>query len=290
MAEVCRRTVNVDPLDEDHARRFLERNFRPELSSSQAFDGPGLLTAYFTPIYPARRRSEGEFTAPVRPRPADLPDDPSGRPAYADRAAIERRPARDALAWMRPEDLFFLQIQGSGVLLIPGEPALRAVYDGSNGAPFQGIAARMRQQGLLADADTSAESIRAWLAKHRGPRANALMRLDRRYVFLRLTADDGREPAGAAGERLIPGRSLAVDPAEHRMGEVFWVDASAPRLSGSFPTYRRLALALDTGGAIKGEARADLYMGRGPEAGLEAGRVRHDLRLFKLEPLAEPSS
>jgi len=70
------------------------------------------------------------------------------------------------------------------------------------------------------------------------------------------------------------------------MGELFWIDASAPALTGAFPAYRRLVVALDTGGAIKGEVRADLYMGRGDEAGVEAGRVRHVLRMYRLAPIA----
>jgi len=286
MVGVCRRARALGPVDDASARAFLENNFRPEPLSTS-----GLLTAYFTPVYEARSRREGDFTAPVRPRPADLPRQGAGPTfLYADRAEIEARPAPDALAWMRPEDLFFLQIQGSGVLELPGRPPMRAVFDGSNGAPFLGLASPMRQQGLLLDADTSAERIRAWLADNRGWRARAVMRLDRRYVFFRLQPDDGAEPAGTAGLRLIPGRALAVDPAQHAMGEVFWVDATAPTLAGAFPTYRRLAMALDTGGAIKGEARADLYLGRGPDAGLEAGRVRHVLRLYRLTPLAEPLS
>ncbi|MGZ6017991.1 MAG: 3D domain-containing protein, partial [Phenylobacterium sp.] len=80
------------------------------------------------------------------------------------------------------------------------------------------------------------------------------------------------------------GRALAMDPTAHQMGEYFWVDANAPILNGAFPTYRRLAMALDTGGAIRGEVRADLYLGQGPDAGLEAGRVRHTLKLFRLVP------
>jgi membrane-bound lytic murein transglycosylase A len=208
--------------------------------------------------------------------------------SYAERAEIEMRPARDALAWLRPEDLFFLQIQGSGVLEFSDGETLRAVYDGSNGAPFVGLAAPMRRQGLLADNDTSAESIRAWLSAHRGPAAQAVMNLDPRYVFFRLETDDGVEPSGAAGLRLIPGRALAVDPARHAMGEAFWVEATAPALAGAFPAYRRFAMALDTGSAIKGEARADLYLGRGADAGLEAGRVRHILRLYRLTPVTQP--
>ena len=288
LAQTCRQALAQGPLGEDGARAFLETHFRPERLAA-----PGLLTAYFTPLYEARHRREGDFTAPVRPRPADLPrstsDLDAGHP-YADRAEIDRRPTSDALAWMRPEDLLFLQIQGSGVLTFSDGAALRATFDGANGAPFVGLAAPMRRMGLLADGDTSAERIRAWLAENRGPRAQALIQLDPRYVFFRLEADDGGEPAGAAGLRLIPGRALAVDPAAHSMGEVLWLDASAPALAGAFPTYRRLAMALDTGGAIKGGARIDLYLGRGSSAGVEAGRVRHVLTLYRLRPVDPPPS
>ena len=287
-ARICQAAKVHGPFEESEARVFFERNFRPEPLST-----PGLLTAYFTPVYEARDHADGEFTAPVRPRPVDLPRRRAdGGPVapYADRSLIECRPAHNALAWMRPEDLFFLQIQGSGVLAYPDGSQLRAVFDGSNGAPFLGLAAPMRHAGLLADADTSAETIHAWLAVNRGAKAEAVMRLNRRYVFFRLEPDDGIEPSGAAGQRLIPGRALAVDPARHGMGELLWLDASAPALAGAFPNYRRLAMALDTGGAIKGDVRADLYLGRGPEAGLEAGRVRHTLRLYRLTPIDAPPS
>jgi membrane-bound lytic murein transglycosylase A len=282
MAEVCRRAIALGAAGEDEARAFLEANFRPEPAGE-----PGLLTAYFAPIYDAREAPDDAFSAPVRPRPADLPADGG---SYADRATIEARPAGDALAWMRPEDLFFLQIQGSGVLVFPDGRRLKAAFDGHNAARFVGIARPMREQGLLADADTSGEAIRAWLAAHRGTAADAVMRLDPRYVFFRLEPDDGADPAGAAGAPLIPGRAVAVDLSRHALGDLLWIDAEAPALTGAFPAYRRLTIALDTGGAIKGEARADLYLGRGPAAGLEAGRVRHVLRLWRLAPIAQPDS
>lgn len=263
-------------LTDADAKAFFEAHFQPRPYAIE-----GLLTAYYTPVYDARRVADEAFTAPVRPRPADLPRNGG---AYAARAAIDERPAPDALAWMRPEDLFFLQIQGSGVLIFPDGDRRRAVFDGSNGAAFLGIARPMRLRGLLANDETSADRIHAWLAEHRGPEAEMIMALDPRYVFLRLEADDGVEPSGAAGVRLVPGRSLAVDPSAHAMGDLFWIDAAAPALSGAFPTYRRLAIALDTGSAIRGQVRADLYTGRGPEAGTEAGRVRHTLRLYRFIP------
>ena len=304
LGEVCRRARALGPLDEARAREFLEVNFRAE----RVGDG-GLLTAYFAPEYEARASRHGEFTAPVRARPSDLVTldpgqfdpgqfDPSlvggkisGRIAagqlapYPDRAAIEAAPAEAALAWMRPEDLFFLQIQGSGVLRMNDGRRLKAVYAGNNGRPFVGVAGVLRDRGALAASDASAEAVRAWLAAHRGPEAEAVMQKDPRYVFFRLEPDDGAEPAGTAGLPLIPGRSLAVDPSKHALGGVYWIDAAAPSLAGAMPAYRRIAFALDTGGAIKGEARADLYLGAGTAAGLEAGRVRHVLRLYILAPI-----
>jgi membrane-bound lytic murein transglycosylase A len=272
--------------DDDTARIFLEANLR-----AVPIGDAGRLTGYFMPIYGARHAPEGDFTAPVRPRPADLPPDDqssAGREAYADRTAIEARPAPDALAWMRPEDLFFMQIQGAGVLAFPDGARAKAVFAGSNGAPFVGVAKPMRTKGLLADQDTSAEAIHAWLVEHRGSEAQSIMDLDPRYIFYSLAADDGLDPFGAAGSRLPAGRAVAVDPSFHSMGELLWLDADAPSLTGAFPAYRRLAAALDTGGAIKGPVRADLYLGRGPAAGEEAGRIRHVLSLYRLVPRPTP--
>ena len=276
MDAACRAAMAVDLLDAAAARDFFEQRFL-----AQPLPGEGVLTGYFAPVYEARRSPDAEFSAPLRPRPADLP--PEGG-AYPDRAAIEARPAPDALAWLRPEDKFFLQIQGSGTLVFPEGPAQRAVFAGSNSQPFSGIANPMRERGLLEPGQTSAEGIRAWLAGHRGPEAAALMALNARYVFFRLAPEDGLPPRGAAGVPLPPGRAIAVDLSRHVAGDLYWLDARSPLLSGAIPAYRRLVTALDTGGAIRGDIRADLYMGQGPEAGLEAGRIRHVLRLYRLVP------
>jgi membrane-bound lytic murein transglycosylase A len=207
---------------------------------------------------------------------------------YPERAVIERTPDEEPLAWMKPEDLFFLQIQGSGVLTFADGERKKAVFAAGNGRPFVGIAAPMRDQGLLADGDTSGDAIRTWLAEHRGPQAEAIMRLDPRYVFFTLAPDDGQQPVGAAGAVLTPGRAIAVDPSKHALGGLYWISADAPALSGAMASYRRLTVALDTGGAIKGEARADLYVGLGRDAGVEAGRVRHRLKMVALEPVVDP--
>jgi membrane-bound lytic murein transglycosylase A len=298
---ICRRAraLSAQALyDKNLARDFLESNFQ-----ARELSGEGLLTAYFAPQYEARASRQGEFTAALRGKPADLavldltPFDVTlrgktiiGREGarafepYPDRAAIEAITPERPLAWMKPEDLFFLQIQGSGVLVLPDGRRLKATYVANNGLAFVGVAAPMRERGLLADNNTSGEAIRAWLAANRGSAADAIMRLNPRYVFFQTAPDDGTEPKGAAGVPLPAGRAIAVDPSRHAYGALYWIDGRAPALEGAFPTYRRTVVALDTGGAIRGDIRADLYLGSGEEAGREAGRVRHTLKLWRLEP------
>jgi membrane-bound lytic murein transglycosylase A len=286
--EVCLRARDLGPQDEVIAKAFWETNFRVRQVGED-----GLLTGYFAPEYLARSSRSGPFTAPVRPRPADLPTADvgtnGGTAPWLDRAAIEASDEVQPLAWMKPEDLFFLQIQGSGVLDFPDGRKLKAVYAANNGQPFVGVATAMRQQGLLAADNTSGEAIRAWLADHRGPDADAIMQLNPRYIFFTVQPWDGKEPSGAAGVTLTPGRALAVDPAKHDYGALYWIDGEAPSLSGAFPSYRRLAMALDTGSAIKGDVRADLYLGTGAAAGAEAGRVKHRLKLYALTPVLDPA-
>lgn len=285
--EVCLRARDLGRQDEVIAKAFWETNF-----SARPLAAEGLLTGYFAPRYPARTVRQWPYTAAMRPRPSDLPAADvgagGGTVPYQDRETIEATPPQRALAWMKPEDLFFLQIQGSGVLTFPDGRQMRAVYAANNGLPFVGVAAPMRNQGLLTDNNTSGEMIRAWLAQHRGAEAEAVMRLNPRYIFFTLRPYDGGEPAGAAGVALTPGRALAVDPSRHAYGELFWINGEAPVLTGAFPSYRRLAMALDTGSAIRGEVRADLYLGTGEDAGAEAGRVRHRLKLYRLTPMLEP--
>ena len=289
---ICQSARSAEISDAAIARRFFEQNFRP-----MRVGGEGVLTAYFAPEYPARQTRDAEFSAPVRPRPADLViSGTGGRDAqrrgadgalvpYPDRAAIEAGSSDQALAWMRPEDLFFLQIQGSGVLTLEDGRRMKALFAATNGRPFSGIANPMRDKGLLAADNTSGEAIRSWLATHRGPEADAVMQINARYVFFSLVPDDGRPPVGAAGIPLPQGRAIAVDSARHRLGELIYIDGAAPILSGAFPSYRRLVMALDVGGAIKGEVRADLYLGQGAAAGVEAGRVRHVLKMHRLVPI-----
>ncbi len=290
-AQQLRRTSR--PVTPAAARAFFETGFTV-VAARTADDRAGLLTSYFAPEYAARRAPDRVFDTPVLGRPADLQRvsgtmmqrraDGSTAP-YPDRAAIEAGPPPGpVLAWMKAEDLFFLQIQGSGYLTFEDGGTARAAYAADNGRPFTGIARPMEAQGLLPRNETSGDAIRAWLAAHRGFEARAVTALNPRYIFFSLDADDGGDPAGAAGVPLPARRAIAVDPASWTYGDLVWIEADAGNLVGARASYRGLVLALDTGSAIRGPVRADLYMGRGETAGAEAGSVRHPLRMWRLVP------
>jgi membrane-bound lytic murein transglycosylase A len=267
-------------LTQSDARAFFEANF--SAVPARTDDGrPGLLTSYFAPEYPARRRADREFDTPVLARP----DGWRRGQVLATRAEIEAGPPpTPVLAWMKAEDLFFLQIQGSGYLTFEDGGRARAAYAADNGHRFVGIARPMAERGLLPQNGTSGDAIRAWLAAHRGPEARAVTALNPRYIFFDIQPDDGGHPAGAAAVPLPPRRSIAVDPAHWTYGDLVWIDADGGNLAGARASYRGLVSALDTGSAIRGPVRADLYMGRGEAAGSEAGAVRHPLKMWRLVP------
>lgn len=279
----CERAMQIPrtskPVTPSLARAFFESGF--SVVPAETPDGaPGMLTAYFAPEYEARRRPEGEFDMPVLPPP---PGWRRGQ-VLGERAEIEMTPSAAPLAWMRAEDLFFMQIQGSGYLTFEDGSTARAAYAGDNGHPFTGIARPMAEQGLLPPDGTSGEAIRAWLAAHRGREALRVMALNRRYIFFKLDPDDGGDPNGAAGIPLPARRAIAVDPTHWRYGDLVWIHADGGNLVGARGSYQGLVVALDTGSAIRGPVRADLYIGRGAAAGEEAGAVRHPLRMWRLVP------
>ncbi|WP_332640230.1 MltA domain-containing protein [Brevundimonas sp.] len=283
----CARAMQIrqtsKPVTQAAARAFFETGFTV-VEAGTADGRPGLLTAYFAPEYSARTTPDAEFDAPVLARPAGWTRGqtlPVRAEIEADPQAVSGAPP---LAWMRAEDLFFMQIQGSGYLTLEDGSRVRAAYAADNGQPFTGIARPMADRGLLPRDGTSGEAIRAWLAAHRGPEAREVMALNPRYIFFQLDPDDGGDPAGAAGIPLPARRAIAVDPASWRYGDLVWISADGGNLTGARGGYQGLVVALDTGSAIRGPVRADLYMGRGEAAGAEAGTVRHPLRMWRLVP------
>lgn len=301
-ATVCQAMAGQDFESPTQIKAFLIRNLAVEPVAGPP-NATGTLTGYFVPDYMADYVKSDEFSQPVRPRPDDLvivagsqltPAQSAAKVAarksgdkyvaYYTRAQIEQMPVTTAY-YMRPEDYFFMQLQGSGFLDLPDGKRVYAAYAADNGLPFVGIAKVMVEKGILASNQTSGDNIHAWLAAHRGAEAQAVMNANPRYGFFAIQPNQ-TEPLGAAGLPLPPGSAVAIDPAYHDLGDLFWIDASVGgnALSNAFPVYQRMVSALDTGGAIKGNIRADLYVGHGDRAGSEAGRIKHVLRMTRIVP------
>lgn len=289
------------------ARRFFETWFRPvEVCPDQ---GTGLVTGYYEPEVEVSDRSDSGYGVPFLRRPDNLikvpdPDHPPKDipPGYAfmldeagavkvcpDRAAIETG-AFDGcdleIAWARSRiDVFFAHVQGCARLRFANGRTGRITYSAKSGHPFTGIGRLLVERGELTQDSVSMASIRAWLAVD-AARADRLMRENRSYIFF--TEADVENPylgpIAAAKVPLEPGRSLAVDRHIHSFGTPIFV--SAPALSDfDVPRpFARLMIAQDTGTAIVGPVRGDLFAGCGAEAGDKAGSIKAAARFTVLAP------
>jgi 3D (Asp-Asp-Asp) domain-containing protein len=207
---------------------------------------------------------------------------------YHDRGAIEAG-ALDGqkleICWIKdPLDLLTIQIEGSARVILEDGTPLRVSYDSHNGYSYSSVERAFTERNLIPRKEMSTQRMREWMAAH-PDEAASIRAANRAYVFFRVTglSNDG-EPVGAQGVPLTPGRSIAVDRV-HEYGTPFFIDANLP-IEGGKPAspFRRLMIAQDTGSAIAGPARADLYWGAGDDAGRIAGRIRHSGRFVMLLP------
>jgi membrane-bound lytic murein transglycosylase A len=202
---------------------------------------------------------------------------------YEDRTRIEggALKGRDLeMVWVDdPVDAFFLHIQGSGRITLEDGSVMRVGYAGQNGHPYIAVGRELIARGVLTKENVSMQSIREWLHANPGE-ASGLMNKNPSFVFFRPL--DGEGPLGAQGVALTPGRSLAVDRSFVPYGLPVWLDAQDP-LDGA-ARVRRLMVAQDTGGAIRGPVRGDVFWGHGADAELRAGRMKSPGRYYLLIP------
>jgi membrane-bound lytic murein transglycosylase A len=264
------------------ARRFFEAYFRPFRMAAKipwASDA-GFLTGYYEPIVEGSLRPCRDFTAPVLGWPDNL--DASAR--IADRAAIEAG-ALDSHAapvvWLRdPVEVFLVQVQGSARVHLADGSRLRLTYGGRNGHPYTSIGRILIDSGEIAEADMSLATLKQWIRAHGqnpGDAGAALMHRNKSYVFFSLhdECEPARGPLGGQGISLTALRSIAVDRAIWTYGLPFWIAADLPWRGSTSSPFRRLMIAQDTGSAITGPARADIFFGSGDDAGARAGDIRH---------------
>ena len=307
----ARAALQARVADRAGARRFFEAWFRPFGVIAEP-QGEGFLTGYYEPIVAASRRQTEAYGWPILGRPDDLvtfapeaaPSDfPPGVSAarrrddgrlepYPEREAIENE-RRGPIVWLRDAaEAFLVQVQGSAQARFPGGAGARLVYDGRNGLPYASIGRILIESGEIAEGDMSLERLKAWLRAAglgEGERGLKLMRRNRSFVFFRLVEDfdPAPGPIGGEGVALTPMRSIAVDRAVWSYGLPFFIEADLPWAGGKKAPLRRLMIAQDTGSAIVGSARADIFFGSGDAAGRVAGSIRHRAAFTVLLPLGD---
>ncbi len=300
--EPCRAAAAIAAGDHRAARRFFERWFAPYRVSAGRGGDRGLFTGYFEPDLRGARRRRGRFTVPLYRPPPELVSvdlgafnaDLRGRRIVGKVVGGALRPfdsrrriAAGALAgrglelvWLDSAvDAFFLQIQGSGRIRLRDGSVMRVGFAGRNGHPYTSIGRKLIDRGALAADEVTMQSIRAWLAAHPAE-ARTVMAANASYIFFRELQGDG--PVGAQGAPLTAGRSLAVDRRFLPLGAPVWLDTTDP-LDPATP-LRRLMVAQDTGSAIKGSVRGDVFWGHGKLAARRAGRMKQRGRYFLLLP------
>lgn len=292
-----------------NGRQFFEAWFEPVMASNRG-EEIGLFTGYYEPELNGSRKADGKFTTPLYTRPGDLVavDLGSFRPSlkgeriagrvdegrlvpYATRGQIVSSGLSgrsNPLVYVDdPIGAFFLQVQGSGRVKFANGEVIRVAYDGQNGHPYTGIGRVLIDRGEVKREDMSTQRIRSWLLANPA-KADALMNENASYVFFKEQpiADPSLGAEGAQSVPLTPEASLAVDLRFHGLGAPMWIDATAPAEAGGNVVFRRLVIAQDTGGAIRGPVRGDVYWGAGARAEEIAGRMAHRGRLVVLLPKA----
>jgi membrane-bound lytic murein transglycosylase A len=293
--------------DAGEARRFFEAHFRPALIRPES--GQGFVTGFYEPEVEASRVRTEIFSVPLLSRPDDLVDiDDANRPSgfdpylafgrrgaggiveYFDRGEIERGALAGRgleIAWLADKvDAFFIHVQGAARLRMTEGTLRRVTYAAKSGQRFSGPGRTLADLGEIPLDKVTMQSIRAWFRDHR-ERIDEILWQNRSYIFFRdaPVSDAGLGPIAAAKVPLTPGRSLAVDRLLHTFGTPFYIDAPTLLAFDSKP-FRRLMIAQDTGSAITGPARGDLFAGSGEAAGEIAGVVRNAADFYALVPRA----
>jgi membrane-bound lytic murein transglycosylase A len=303
----CSEAAAMPVPDDATARAFFVRHFQPWQATQEDGAAEGLVTGYYEPLLKGDRVRSERARFPLYAVPDDLvtvdlasvyPELKSLRlrgrllgnriVPYATRAEIEsgRNEFRGRpIAWAEdPIDLFFLQIQGSGRLELPDGTFLHVGYADQNGHPYQSIGRLLVERGELTLDQASMQGIKNWGARN-PEKLPELLAANPSYVFFRAMPDGLSGPLGALGVPLTEGRSIAVDPRFIPLGAPVFLATTQPN---SPEPLNRLLMAQDTGSAIRGGVRADLFFGFGAAAGELAGRMKQRGRMWVLLPKDYP--
>jgi membrane-bound lytic murein transglycosylase A len=293
--KVCERASAAGTLDREHARAFFEENFKPvrilpEVHTYGYYTGAdGFYTGYYEAEVAGSRAKTEDYNVPLYRVPAKLAGKKSTVFSQFDRTAIEGGALVGKgleICWIKnPVDAFFAQIQGSTRVKLADGELLRLNYIASNGKPYTPVGRVMIAAGLCTPEEMSMDKIREFMETN-PDEGKALREKNRSFVFFSETSlKPNEEPLGAQGISLTPWRSLAVDPSIHVYGTPIWIDAKFP-ITSDLPqdTFQHLMFAQDTGSAIRGAARADIYFGHGEDIPHIAGRIKQFGKFVMLVP------
>ena len=310
-AAACTAAQSLDGPSSRAIRGFFDRYFEPYAVVRQTGslrEDTGLITGYYEPLLKGSRVASAQFSAPLYAPPADLltidlsslyPELKGKRLRgrvqgnrvipYYNRSELEAGSSLRGreIVWVDDAlDAFLLQVQGSGRVQLTSGDTIRLQYADQNGYPYQSIGRYLVDRGELTVEQATIPGIRQWLAANPA-RLREVLNSNPSYVFFNEEKldDPTQGPKGAQGVPLTAGRSIAVDPASVPLGVPVFLDTTFPATDRPL---RRLVIAQDTGGAIRGTVRADFFWGAGHEAGEQAGRMRQPLRMWMLWPKGVP--
>jgi len=272
-----------------------------------------LFTGYFEPVYEASLRPGPPFTYPIYRKPDDLiitdlslfrprfkGEKITGRieggrlvPYFSRRQIVDKGLLKGRgleIAWLKdPVDVAFLQIQGSGRLRLPDGQTICVGYSASNGHPYHSIGRYMIDKGYLSKQEISMQSIRRFLSEHPA-KTGEILNHNPSYIFFRPLKTG---PLGNIGVPLTPGRSLALDSRLFPKGALAFISCKKPLINErgqitDWKEFSRFMINQDTGGAIKGAGRADIFFGSGPYAETAAGHLKHEGELYILVKKPQP--
>lgn len=302
--DACRKGQSINDNDPAAVRAFLENNFKV-VQATEGGNPNGLFTGYYESSLQGSRKKHGAYQYPLLARPDDLVmvdlgefrDELKGQriagrvidgklKPFENRAAIVSGKLAGAkpLVWLDdPHDAFFVQVQGSGVVKMDDGSTMRVGYDGQNGHPYYAIGRELVKRGIFGKDEVSMDTIRTWLVQN-PDKADELMNTNPSYVFFREMPDDGSGagPQGGEGVKLTATRSIAIDRSLLPYG--FPIYLAADYNGPNSKPIRRLMMAQDTGGAIRGPVRGDFFWGYGPMAEAAAGPMKAQGQYWFLLP------
>jgi len=317
LTRICNKALNLrKPITPAIARTFFEKNFRPHKvteTGGVSSDSKGFVTGYYEPVVSGSLTRTAEFTEPLLALPAGhvvinaaskypgIPQhlttarkhmDGKLRP-YPERRAIQAgisNAIAQPIVWVRDAiEAFMIHVQGSAKIRLPNGEDIRIKYAGRNGHPYTSIGKILAQHHNIPPSRVTMDFLKNWVrsaGQRPGSPGRELMNANKSYIFFQIDHETAHNlgPIGGAGVNLTAKRSIAIDRNIWPYGLPFWIDAHLPWQSRHKSKFQRLMIAQDTGSAILGPARGDIFFGSGELAGSIAGAIRHPATFFVLLP------